>query len=215
MPRKKGVNITETPNKESSSFEALDSQRLNDEFWNTDKAIPVKINEDLTIKVNLYPTIEEKVAFIKKLVEISFIDDTDVYFVRVKAIFDVLYLLMFTNYQFPAATKNEQGQVDIDSAFNHLKEYNFDEIFKQSEPLKSELWKDCKQRIEAEKDKRIALLSHNYELEETAENINTLINAITVFFANASMKMADIKPESLNITPESINNVVSLFGGKQ
>jgi hypothetical protein len=214
MPRKKAVSEKVETKSEQSTYKAIDAQRLNDEFWNTDKAIPVKINNELTIKINPFPSIEEKVSFIRATVDNSFID-TDVYFVRVKAIFDVLYLLMFTNYQFPDNTRNEQGQVDIDSAYNHLKEYNFDELFKQSEPLRTELWKDCKQRIDAEKDKRIALLSHNYEIEEMVENINTLINSITVFFANASMRMTDITQGSLNLTSESINNVVNLFTGKK
>jgi hypothetical protein len=57
MPRKKAVSEIVETKSEQSTYKTIDAQRLNDEFWNTDKAIPVKISNELTIKMNPFPSI--------------------------------------------------------------------------------------------------------------------------------------------------------------
>ena len=171
------------------------------DIWNSDKIIPVEINDTLTIKVNPFPTIEEKIAFIQKVVNDSFLDDTDVYFVRTKAIYEVLYLAMFTDYKFPDTVKTD-GFIEVEAAYNHLKEYDLDTKFKAAsnktsnliENIRTELWKDIKQRIEGEKSKRIALLSRNFELEETLDNLNLLITSAISFIT----KIGEFSPENLH-----------------
>ena len=187
---------------------------VTEDTWNGDKIVSVKISDDLTIKVNPFPTIEEKVAFIKKVTDDSFLDDTDVYYVRTKAIFDVLYILMYTNYQFPDSVKNDDGIIQIESAYNHMKDFDLDSKFKtcanqtdnQIENVRTELWKDVKQRIDSEKAKRIALLSRNFELEEVLENVNALLIAAIGFIGSAERKLSEFSPDNIENLTTMLNN---------
>jgi hypothetical protein len=184
------------------------TETITSDIWDGDRIIAVKINDILTIKVNPFPLIEEKIAFIKKVVDESFVGETDVYFVRTKALFDVLYLLMFTDYTFPDIVKTDDGKIDIDTAYNHIKDLNLEAVFKQSnsalDTLSTELWKDVKQCIDNEKAKRIALLSRNFETEEAITNLNAAVNSIVNFFNHLPAQVSDTNPEALS-------NVINLI----
>ena len=213
MPKAKKPAATE--------YEMIDAQRLNDSIWDSDGIVAMKISDALTIKVNPSPALEEKIAFVKKVVDDSFVDETDVYFCRTRAIFDVLFLLVFTDYSFPDSVRGEDKRILVEDAYNYLRTYDLDEKFKtcvgqQSnlvENLRAELWRDTKSRLEDEKAKRVALLSRNFELEEALVNLNALIKSGATFLSSAMGKLGEFIPqiEGLITNPDVVGNVLSIF----
>ena len=206
----KSVDLKEE-SKPVNVAEAIDKLRLSADIWISGKTVAMTFEGGLVVKINTRPTIEEKIAFVKKVVDDSFLDNMDFYLSRSNSIFDVLFMLMFTNYSFPEQVKDESGYIDTQAAYNHIKQYDFIEKLhggSETKNLIDELRADVAQRVESEKAKMTALLSRNDVLEDALNNINSLASSGIEFFAGATRKLDD-----LNISSDTLGNVIEMFKG--
>ncbi len=169
--------------------------------------VSIKVTNDYSIKVNIFPEIEQKLSLVKTIVSGAFIDEM-VYQCLVNSRFLVLFLVTFTDYLFDESLKNDAGLIDAETGYNYCRMFNWEDIFLQDQNvynLYMELKDDIQAQIELEKEKLLALHARNVALEDTLENLNSLINMGKDFLNSISTSFT---PEAMG---EPLKEVAAQF----
>ncbi len=200
--------------------------------FDTENALTLAVNDDLTILVNPCPTIEEKLGFVQSVIDGIYINER-VYHTLLNARFLTLFFVMFTNFEFPDELKGKDGTMNIEVAYNHIRHISWSSIEqyniqawersdKTSAPpsidivakislLWNELRNDVQAQIELENQKLVALNARNIALEETLENVNFLvqkgIELLTSFSPDTLGEIVKGIPGQFLPTPEPVKTL--------